>query len=146
MPSNTGSAIIDFGAGATQVSTVVTTEASISSMSFVSAWIMYGDSTGSNSVANHLALQVRLLCGTDIAGTGFTIWAQTNSTATGQYKVRWVWADVAPTVPAPVPFWQKITIGFASLTAAATTQTVTILAVGPRQIITGLRSEEHTSE
>ena len=145
MPSNTGSAIIDFGAGATQVSTVVATEASISSTSFVDAFIMYGDTTGSHTVADHLALQVRLLCGSAIAGTGFTIWAQANATQTGQYMVRWVWADVAPAVPASVPFWQKITIGRASLTAAATTQTVTILAIGPRQIITGLVVKHTTS-
>src|ERR1039457_4980722 len=98
MPSNTGSAIIDFGAGATQVSTVVTTEASISSTSFVDAFVMYGDTTGSHTVADHLSLNVRLLCGTVIAGTGFTIWAQANATQTGQYKVRWVWADVAPAI------------------------------------------------
>lgn len=95
MASAQGNAEIDFGSsGATMAEVAVTGQASISSGSSVEAFFMAEAST-ENIAGNHVVASalVRLICGTIVAGTGFTINATADQRMYGKYKVRWVWSD-----------------------------------------------------
>lgn len=97
MASAQGTATIDFGAhpGANEASIAVTGQAAISATSKVEAYIM-GDDTSSNHTApdhKYVGLFLALTCGTPSAGTGFTIHGRSAEKLTGNFAVRWVWAD-----------------------------------------------------
>jgi hypothetical protein len=89
-----GSATIDFGATPTDEATVVVTgQASIVSGSHVEAFFMR-ESTADNALEDHeaMAIYCPLVCGSIVAGTGFTIFAtMLAGYAIGQFTVRWVW-------------------------------------------------------
>jgi hypothetical protein len=90
-----GTSIINFGAapGTTQVALAVTGQTSILSGSYVEAWMM-ADSTADHNAEEHklMAAKIGLVCGSVVAGTGFTITATSPDVRlTGQWSVRWVW-------------------------------------------------------
>lgn len=89
----TGTATIDFGSapGTNLVSVVVTGQAAILSGSHVEAFMM-GDATATHNADEHQFVQIRLVCGSVVAATGFTIFASTLLRLTGTFSVRWVWA------------------------------------------------------
>lgn len=93
----TGAAILNFGAhpGSNEASVAVTGQSAISATSKVEAWIMADDTTGDHTASDHryLATLSGLTCGTPTAATGFTIYARSTEKLTGQWAVRWVWAD-----------------------------------------------------
>jgi hypothetical protein len=99
MATGQGTAIIDFGAlgstGSNEASIVVTGQASISAASNVEAYVMADDTTADHTVSDHryFSALVGLTCGTPIAATGFTIYARCTEKLTGEFNVRWVWAD-----------------------------------------------------
>mgnify|MGYP001608984227 CR=1 FL=1 len=93
--SASGTATIDFGAVPTdEAAVVVTGQSGIGSGSHAEAFIMR-ESTADNGLDEHegLAIYCRLLVGTIIAGTGFTVYAtMLAGYATGQFNIRWVWS------------------------------------------------------
>jgi hypothetical protein len=90
----TGTAVLDFGATpAENASVVVTGQAGILTTSHVEAFMMR-DSTTDNGVDEHeeAAAMLRLVCGSIVAGTGFTIYAfSLGALAMGQFTLHWVW-------------------------------------------------------
>ena len=97
MATGQGTATINFGAhpGVNEASVVVTGQATISATSKVEAYVM-GDDTASNHTAGDhrwFAALTGLTCGTPTAATGFTIYAHCQEKLTGQFTLRWVWAD-----------------------------------------------------
>jgi len=87
-----GTAIIDFGTGATDASVTVTGQGAILAGSLVEAWI-FPVATANNTVDDHMFESFAMpMAYNVIAGTGFTIsLACTNGLAVGQYTVAWVW-------------------------------------------------------
>lgn len=89
-----GSATLNFGSGSKDVSVAVTGQGGIASGSKVEAFWM-GDVTSDHTADEHLMAShgIKLACGSVVAGTGFTIYAQATGTAdvTGQFTVNWVW-------------------------------------------------------
>lgn len=69
--------------------------ASILATSKVEAFIMADDSTADHTAADHRYFPqlASLTCGTPTAATGFTIYARSIHKLTGQWSIRWVWAD-----------------------------------------------------
>ena len=92
----TGTATIDFGAapGTNVTSLVVTGQAAILAGSLVEAFMM-ADTTVSGAVGHnaeeHKLVPIKLTCGSIVAGTGFTIFAETEWRLSGTFQVRWVW-------------------------------------------------------
>lgn len=89
-----GTAVLDFGSTPTdEANVVVTGQAAILSGSHVEAFFMR-ESTGDNDVDEHemAGTLIRLVCGSIVAGTGFTIYAQClGLQAIGTFNVRWAW-------------------------------------------------------
>lgn len=97
MATGTGTATLDFGAnpGANETSIAVTGQASILATSKVEAFVMADDTTASHTASDHKYFPVfcHLSCGTPSAGVGFTIYARSAEKLTGQWAVRFAWAD-----------------------------------------------------
>lgn len=89
----TGTATINFGAapGGHQAQVAVTGQTTIVSGSLCEAFMML-DSTADHSADEHLIAPIRLVCGSVVAGTGFTIYACSEWSLTGSFSVRWVWS------------------------------------------------------
>ena len=90
-----GTATLNFGAApGTNVATVaVTGQATIGATDGAEAWFM-GDSTADHNVYEHLHMfpdRIGLCAGDVVAGTGFTIYAETELRLTGTIKCRWAW-------------------------------------------------------
>lgn len=87
-----GTAILDFGAGATEASVAVTGQTDIVDESSVEAWIRLEDSAD-HTAAEHREDHFDISAGAIVEGTGFTIYGVSRSgTLTGEYNVFWVWA------------------------------------------------------
>ena len=97
MANATGTATLDFGAhpGTNEASVAVTGQASISATSKAEAWVMADDTSSNHTASDHryFVAFAGLTCGTPTAATGFTIHARSTEKLTGQFTVRWVWAD-----------------------------------------------------
>jgi hypothetical protein len=90
----TGSATLDFGSTPTdEASVAVTGQAALLSTDHVEAFLMR-EATGDNDAEAHTALAVdsKLICDNDAASDQFTIRCFADVLATGQFKVRWVYA------------------------------------------------------
>lgn len=93
----TGQATINFGSapGTNIVSVVVTGQTGILTTSTVSAFMM-ADTTVSgasgHNAEEHKFAQIKFTCGNIVAGTGFTIWAETEWRLTSTFNVRWMWS------------------------------------------------------
>lgn len=89
-----GTGVIDFGSTPTDTATlVVTGQTAITALSNVEAYFMR-ESTASNGVDEHeeAATMIALVVGSVVAGTGFTIYANTiGALVTGTFNIRWVW-------------------------------------------------------
>lgn len=97
MATGQGTATIDFGShpGTNEASISVTGQTSIGAGSKAEAFMM-GDDTSSNHTASdhkYFGSLANLTCGTPTAGVGFTIHARSIHKLTGQWSIRWVWAD-----------------------------------------------------
>jgi hypothetical protein len=97
MATGQGTSTIDFGGGngLNEISVAVTGQGTISATSKAEAYIMADDTTSNHTANDHrwLAGQIGITCGTPTAATGFTIYVTSSQKQTGQYKLRWVWAD-----------------------------------------------------
>ena len=97
MATGQGTATLDFGAhpGLNEASVTVTGQASILATSKAEAYFM-GDDTSSNHTASdhkYAPVFIDLTCGTPTAATGFTIYGRSTHKMTGNWAVRYVWAD-----------------------------------------------------
>jgi hypothetical protein len=90
----TGTATLDFGAfpGATDATVTVTGQTSITGTSPVEAYIAPA-ATVEHSADEHWVESLRVMAGTVVAGTGFTIYGMTDDTTRlyGRYNIGWVW-------------------------------------------------------
>ncbi len=91
----TGTTTVDFGAwpGSTEASVVVTGQAGIVAGSFVEAWLV-PTATADHSADEHRHDGPRIVAGTIVAATGFTIYAHARDLgglAYGLWTVAWVW-------------------------------------------------------
>jgi len=90
----TGTATLDFGPTPTdEASVTITGQASILASSHIEAFFM-GDTTADNGVDEHeeAGSLCPLVCGSVVAGTGFTIKAHSLAAlGTGLFNVRWAW-------------------------------------------------------
>lgn len=90
----TGTAVLDFGSTPTDVASVVVTgQPGIVAGSFAEAFFMR-EATGDNAVEEHeqAAVNCPLVCGSIVAGTGFTIYARTLQNTIlgkGTFNVKW---------------------------------------------------------
>lgn len=90
-----GTATLDFGAapGASTASIAVTGQAGLLSGSNIRAWVQ--GSTADHNEYEHTRIfpnRIGLAAGDVVAGTGFTIHAETELRLTGDVSVRWEWA------------------------------------------------------
>lgn len=93
--STGGSATLDFGAapGSTVASVAVTGQTGILSGSRIRAWVQ--GSTADHNAYEHTRIfpgRIGLAAGDVVAGTGFTIHAETELRLTGDVAVNWEWA------------------------------------------------------
>lgn len=93
--ATTGTATLDFGSASAsnqEASVAVTGQAGILSTSDAEAYFM-AESTSDNDADAHMiaAKLCKLVVGSLVAGTGFTITALNDGELTGTFKVRWVW-------------------------------------------------------
>lgn len=88
----TGTATLDFGSapGTNLVSVVVTGQTAIASGSHVEAFFM-GDTTADHNADEHQFAEIKLVCGSIVAGASFNIFASTQLRLTGTWTVHWVW-------------------------------------------------------
>ena len=97
MAGATGTATLNFGAypGSNEASVAITGQSAISSGSKADAFVMADDTSSDHPAGDHRYFEVfaALSCGTPTAGVGFTIHARSAHKLTGQWTVRWVWAD-----------------------------------------------------
>ena len=97
MATGQGTATLNFGAhpGSNEANVVVTGQTSITATSKAEAYIMGDDSTSDHTANDHryIGLWLALTCGTPTASSGFTIHARSPEKLTGQFAVRFVWAD-----------------------------------------------------
>lgn len=97
MPSEIGTATLDFGAhpGNNEASVAVTGQTTISATSKADAFVMADDTSADHTANDHRYFETfaALSCGTPVAATGFTIFARSHQKLTGQWSIRWVWAD-----------------------------------------------------
>jgi len=96
---NSGMTTINFGSvpGANIVGTAVTGQTNILTTSTVSCFMM-GDTTDNGSGVGHNAgehqwIPLKLTAGNLIAGTGFTIYAESEYRLTATFIVRWFWTQ-----------------------------------------------------
>ena len=87
-----GSAVLDFGATPTDTgSVVVTGQTNILAGSKITVSIAYADSAD-HSADEHLAEPLRVIAGTIVPGTGFTIYGICDLFPTyGKFNVNWTW-------------------------------------------------------
>lgn len=91
-----GYAIINFGSipGTNITSTVVTGQTNILTTSMVNLFMM-ADTTVSGALghndAEHKIVPIKLTAGNFVAGTGFTIYAETEWRLTSTFQVRFMW-------------------------------------------------------
>ena len=95
MASGTGSVTVSFGtgAGSDRASATVSGQTGLVAADHVEAWIMR-DSTSDHNADEHelLARDARVLC--EVTGSGtFDVVVVCDTTWTGDFKVRWVWAS-----------------------------------------------------
>jgi hypothetical protein len=97
MANGQGTSTVNFGTGqgVNEASIAVTGLTTIGAGSKAEAFLMADDTTSDHTAKDHrwLASQVGITCGTPTAGTGFTIYVTSPQKQTGQYQLRWVWAD-----------------------------------------------------
>ena len=97
MPSATGTATIDFGVapGSNEASIAVTGQTEITALGKCEAWVMGDDTSTDHTASDHKYFPVfaSLTCGTPSAGVGFTIYARSTQKLTGNWTVRFVWAE-----------------------------------------------------
>lgn len=87
----TGSAVLNFGAtSCLDASVVVIGQAGILATSKVEAMIRL-EATADHSVDEHRVEPIKLTAGNIVAGTGFTIYGESNLQTYGQWNVTWVW-------------------------------------------------------
>lgn len=93
--SGSGVAEIDFGAfpGDMDASLDVTGEPSIGAGSIVKAWL-YPKDTTDHTLDEHRIEEIKIFAGNIVAGTGFTIYAQSTGTDRlyGLWSVAWEWS------------------------------------------------------
>ena len=91
-----GTATIDFGAhpGSNEASVAVAVPA-ITGGASAEAWIMADDTSADHTASDHryVPLWLALTCGTPSAGVGFTIYGRSSEKLTGEFTVRYVWAE-----------------------------------------------------
>ncbi|MFI5296515.1 MAG: hypothetical protein ACHREM_00335 [Polyangiales bacterium] len=87
-----GAAVIDFGATPTDTASVVVTgQANIVAGSKITVSIAYADSVD-HSADEHLVEPLRVIAGTIVPGTGFTIYGICDLFPTyGKFNVNWTW-------------------------------------------------------
>lgn len=92
----TGTATINFGAapGANEATVAVAGQTDILTTSLAEAFFMR-ETSADHTAEDHsyAALFCALTCDTPVAATGFNITARAIDKLTGQFTVRWVWAD-----------------------------------------------------
>ena len=99
MATGQGTATLNFGTmgdvGSNEASVAVTGQAAILATSKVEAYLMADDTTADHTASDHryASLFIGLTCGTPTAATGFTIYGRCADKMTGQFSIRWVWAD-----------------------------------------------------
>jgi len=97
MATAQGTATLNFGAhpGSNEASVAVTGQGSIAATSKAEAYVMADDTTADHTAQDHryFAALAGLTCGTPTAATGFTIYARCPEKLSGQFQIRWVWAD-----------------------------------------------------
>lgn len=95
---NSGTAVLDFGTvpGANTTSVNVIGQTNILLTSTVHVFLMsdttVSGATGHN-VEEHKLVPLRLSAGNIVAGTGFTIYADTDWRLTSTFQVRWSWTQ-----------------------------------------------------
>lgn len=91
----TGTATLNFGAfpGALDASVAVTGQAAIVAGSLVEAWVR-PEATVEHTADEHIVDPPRVVAGSIVAGTGFTIYGFTtnNKNHFGRYTVAWAWS------------------------------------------------------
>lgn len=88
-----GTALLDFGAGAGDASVAITGQAQIASDSTVQAWIAPAD-TDDHTADEHLAEPIRVLVTSIVPGVGFTIRGIYDDAGLldGEWSVAWTWS------------------------------------------------------
>jgi len=95
MASGVGTATIDFGTGTgANETSVAVTGLTISPTAKVEAWVMADDTSADHTAADHkyFPTLAALTCGSPV-GDGFTIYARSVHKLSGEWTVRYVWAD-----------------------------------------------------
>ena len=89
---NVGNSYVNFGEpyGSRNCNVVVTGQPGILSTSIINAWIM-ADTTPDHSSDEHVMARLHADCGALVPGTGFTIFATSDFSVTGNFNVRWTW-------------------------------------------------------
>ena len=87
-----GTVAIDFGSapGTNLAQAVITGQTAISASSDIEAWMM-ADTTANHTDVEHIMVDMKLTCGSVVAGTSFTIYASSSQRLTGLWNVHWVW-------------------------------------------------------
>lgn len=86
-----GTASIDFGASASDASTVITGQADIASSSIVRAWVS-PIATADHSVDEHIVEPLRVFAHSIVDGVGFTVSAVCDLGLTsGEFSISWEW-------------------------------------------------------
>ena len=92
--AGTGTATVDFGAGATTAQTFVSVPAIVAG-DRVEAWVVPAD-TANNTADNHWIEDLVVMAGQAEPGVGFTIYARCRTLqAHGQYNLNYVYAQDA---------------------------------------------------
>lgn len=93
--AGTGTAIIDFGTGSNEAQTTITGLDTIKSTSYAESWVMADDTSADHTASDHRYFPVfaSLTCGTPVDGVGFTIYARSIEKLTGEWSIRYVWAE-----------------------------------------------------
>lgn len=93
--ANVGEATIDFGTfpGSNEASVAVTGQAGILTTSHAFAFIQSNDTTTDHTANDHAyaGALISLVCGSFVAGTGFTLRAICPNRLCGTFKVRFMW-------------------------------------------------------
>lgn len=88
-----GSALLDFGAGAGDASVVITGQTQLAADSAVQAWLA-PDDTDDHTADEHLAEPIRVLVTDVVPGVGFTIRGIYDDAGLldGKWSVAWTWS------------------------------------------------------
>jgi hypothetical protein len=102
--AQTGTAVLDFGSfpGSSQTQVPVTGQAAIIASSQVEAWVSLETATADHSQDEHRVENFRIMAGTVVPGTGFTIYGESDPPVDstigdgnriyGKWTINWVWA------------------------------------------------------